>query len=418
MVPISKYLICLIFIFLTIDLYVYRGIRVAIQGIALAKKKIIAYLYWSITCFTIGVLLIYSLFQVDYQNPFFRYFFLYFTFTNYVSKLFAVIFLLLDDLISVTKWSIYKVSTRTPHRAIQEDRKIPRSAFLQKTAILAAAVPVVTLGYGIVSGAHDYRLRSVRIALPNLPTSFDGLRIGQLSDIHSGSFFHKTAVRKGVALLVEQKPDIIFFTGDLVNSQTDEVEGYINVFNKVKAPLGVYATLGNHDYGDYRAWPSAEAKRKNFAAMLKAHELLEWDVLMNEHRIIEKNGDKLAVIGVENWGTGRFSKYGKLGQAYQGLEDIPAKLLLSHDPSHWDAEIRPHFKDIDITFSGHTHGFQFGIELGAFKWSPAQYSYKQWAGLYREENQYLYVNRGFGYIGYPGRVGILPELTIIELKKA
>ena len=414
----SKSLIGLVCIFLAIDLYVYQGISVVIRGIAPIKKKRCTYLYWSITCFTIGVLLIYRFLKLDYYGPFFSYFFLCFTLTNYASKLFATIFLLLDDFISVTKWSINKALTRAPHSDVQEDKNIPRSAFLQKTAIVAAAVPAVTLGYGIISGAHDYRLRNVRIALPHLPTSFDGLRIGQLSDIHSGSFLHKTAVKGGVALLVAENPDIIFFTGDLVNKQTDEVEEYINVFNKVKAPLGVYSTLGNHDYGDYSTWPSAAAKRKNFVAMLKAHELLGWNLLMNEHRIIEKNRDQLAVIGVENWGTGRFSKYGKLKQAYQGVEELPVKLLLSHDPSHWDAEIRPHFRDIDITFSGHTHGFQFGIELGTFKWSPAQYRYKQWAGLYREAKQYLYVNRGFGYIGYPGRVGILPELTIVELNKA
>lgn len=218
-------------------------------------------------------------------------------------------------------------------------------------------------------------------------------------------------------MLLREKSDIIFFTGDLVNNTADELNDYFDVFNKVKAPLGVYTTLGNHDYGDYVHWASPGAKQKNHQAMCVAHQQLGWHLLMNEHKIIAQGSDQLAVIGVENWGAGSFSKYGRLDQAYCGTEDAPVKLLLSHDPSHWDAQIRPHYPDVDITFSGHTHGGQLGIEVGSLKWSPVQYLYKQWAGLYREGTQYLYVNRGYGYIGYPGRIGILPEITIMELEK-
>jgi uncharacterized protein len=225
-------------------------------------------------------------------------------------------------------------------------------------------------------------------------------------------------VKGGVEMVMKEKPDMIFFTGDLVNNEADEVKEYIDVFNKLRAPLGVYSVTGNHDYGDYKNWTSKEAKQQNFKDLIESHKLLGFDLLMNENRFIEQGGEKLAIIGIENWGNGRFSKYGKLDQAYAGTEKASAKILLSHDPSHWDAQVRSAYKDIDLMLSGHTHGFQFGVEIGGFKWSPSQYAYKQWAGLYQEGEQYLYVNRGFGYLGYPGRVGMPPEITILELKRA
>ena len=216
---------------------------------------------------------------------------------------------------------------------------------------------------------------------------------------------------------LNEKPDLVFFTGDLVNNLAEEVKEYVPVFEKVKAPLGVYSTLGNHDYGDYVSWPSQQAKMQNLDQLKEAHRLMGWNLLMNENKQIELGGDSLAILGIENWGKGGFVKHGRLGKAYQGTEDAAVKLLLSHDPSHWDAQVRPSYKDIDLMVAGHTHGFQFGIELGNFRWSPAQYMYKQWAGLYQEAKQYLYVNRGFGFLGFPGRIGILPELAIIELKR-
>jgi uncharacterized protein len=225
-------------------------------------------------------------------------------------------------------------------------------------------------------------------------------------------------VKGGVEMMLKEKPDLIFFTGDLVNNESAEVKEYINIFDKLKAPLGVYSVTGNHDYGDYHHWASLDAKRNNFRNLIEAHQLMKFDLLMNEHRLIESGGEKLAIIGNEKWGGGRFSKYGKLEEAYRGTEEAAVKLLLSHDPSHWDAQVRPYYSDIDITFSGHTHGFQFGVEIGKIKWSPSQYVYKQWAGLYQNGPQYLYVNRGFGYLGYPGRIGMPPELTIMELKRS
>jgi len=228
----------------------------------------------------------------------------------------------------------------------------------------------------------------------------------------------KKAVKGGVEMFMKEKPDMIFFTGDLVNNETAEVKDYIPVFEKLRAPMGVFSVTGNHDYGDYKAWETISAKQRNFNDLVKVHKEMGYDILMNENRIIEQGGEKIAIIGNENWGAGRFSKYGKLDLACKGTEDAAVKLLLSHDPTHWDAQVRPNHPEIDVQFAGHTHGFQFGVNLGSFTWSPVQYAYRQWAGLYQEGAQYLYVNRGFGYIGYPGRVGMPPELTIFELKRA
>lgn len=336
-------------------------------------------------------------------------------FATYFSKLIGIIFLLIDDLQRVVRWAAGLFQKK--NEALPGD-PITRSQFLTQAAVIASAVPLGAMVYGIVSGAHDYRVRKVTVKLPNLPKSFDGLRIAQLSDIHSGSFFNKTAVKGGVEMVLNEKPDLIFFTGDLVNNESVEVKDYINVFDKLKAPLGVFSVTGNHDYGDYKSWTTKEAKQQNFKDLIEAHRLLGFDLLMNEHRFIEQGGEKLAILGIENWGGGGFAKYGKLDKSYADTNDAAVKLLLSHDPSHWDAQVRPTYKDIDIAFAGHTHGFQFGVELGDFKWSPSQYAYKQWAGLYTEGNQHLYVNRGFGYLGYPGRIGMPPEITIMELKRA
>ena len=219
-------------------------------------------------------------------------------------------------------------------------------------------------------------------------------------------------------MLMKEKPDIAFFTGDLVNDKAIEVKDYIDIFNKLKAPLGVHSTLGNHDYGDYVQWASPEAKQRNLEDLKKAHALLGWNLMLDENRAITVDGEQIGLIGIQNWGAGNFAKYGSLEKAYKGAEEFPVKLLLSHDPSHWQSQVLPDYHDIDIAFAGHTHGMQFGVEIGGLKWSPVQYRYKQWAGLYQEKDQYLYVNRGFGYLGYPGRVGILPEITIMELVKA
>jgi predicted MPP superfamily phosphohydrolase len=345
-------------------------------------------------------------------------------FMNYLSKIFVVLFLLIDDIGRLIRWIVQKVQLLTNSAPVDatsatQGEPITRSEFLMKTAVIAGTVPAVAMTWGILSGAHDYRIRKVKLALPNLPKEFEGLTIAQISDIHSGSFFNKVAVKGGIEMILNAKPDMVFFTGDLVNNQAVEVQEYIDLFGKVKAPLGVFSTLGNHDYGDYVQWASPAAKQKNLNNLIHAHKVMGWDILNDENRFIEQNGEKLAIIGVQNIsGQSRFHSYGDLAKAVKGTDEAAVKLLLSHDPTHWDKEVNTKYKDIDVMFSGHTHGTQFGITVGDTTWSPAQYVYKQWAGLYEQDNQKLYVNRGYGYLGYPGRVGMPPEITVFELKKA
>ncbi len=409
--------IILLLVLALIDVYVFQAVLTVSKNWTGVVKPIVRYGFWVFTLLIFITILWYA-----YGDPYrygtqVRNLLLTGIFMIYFSKLFGVLIVLLDDIQRGVQWLSGYLNLGKSVEPSTTGNAIPRSEFLAKAAVITAAIPFAAMTYGIVSGAHDYRIRRRTIYLPNLPKSFDGIRIGQLSDIHSGSFFSKTAVKGGVEMFLKEKPDLIFFTGDLVNNETSEVKEYLEIFSKLQAPLGVYSVTGNHDYGDYKSWSSKEAKENNFQDLIQAHNLMGFDLLMNENRIIELSGDKLAILGIENWGAGRFAKYGKLQEAYAGTEEASVKLLLSHDPSHWDAQVRPNYPDIDVAFAGHTHGFQFGVEIGNFKWSPSQYVYKQWADLYQEGNQYLYVNRGFGYIGYPGRVGIPPELTVIELKR-
>lgn len=406
----------LLFLFLLIDLYLFQAVLVVSKGWTPVWKNVALYGFWVPTVLCAAGLAWWNFGDPYKYNPQIRTWTMTFLAATYFSKVFGVLFVLVDDFQRLVKWVAHFFYQGT--EGDLPGSKIPRSEFLTKAALVATAVPFGAMAYGVISGAHDYRIRRVTVKLPNLPKSFDGIRIGHLSDIHSGSFWNKTAVTGGVEMMLNEKPDLIFFTGDLVNNEASEVSEYLPVFDKLKAPLGVYSVTGNHDYGDYRSWDTVQEKQQNFDQLVKAHRTMGYHILMNENKIIEQGGDKIAIIGNENWGGGRFAKYGKLDKAYAGTEDAAVKLLLSHDPSHWDAQVRPDYKDIDMMFSGHTHGFQFGIEIPGFRWSPSQYVYKQWAGLYTEGNQHLYVNRGFGYLGYPGRIGMPPELTIIELKKA
>ena len=295
-------------------------------------------------------------------------------------------------------------------------RFISRFTFISQTALFIGAALTTGLVYGMTN-RYRYKIRRVTIQLKDLPEGFKGLRIAQISDIHSGSFDDPDAVSAGVVSILKEKPDLILFTGDLVNNKAEEIVPYLDVFKVLTAPLGVYSILGNHDYGDYVSWSSEEAKKQNLEQLKQHHAAMGWRLLANEHVILERNNQQIALIGIENWGARGFTKYGDMKKAVAGLEDsnMTVKILMSHDPSHWDAQVRRDYQDIALTLSGHTHGMQFGIEIPGFKWSPVQYLYKQWAGLYQEQDQYLYVNRGFGFLGYQGRLGILPEITMIEL---
>ncbi len=411
-------------IFLLIDWYVFQAIKVAFQHTSQTTQQWIKWVYWGINILVLSGMWLYNFGNPDLLGKNMRTFMLVGVFISYFSKLFIVVFLLIDDLIRLGRWvvSLFTKPELNPPAAIATPtaNTISRSEFLMKTALVVGAVPFGAATWGILSGAHDYRIRRVTLRLKDLPKSFDGIRIAQISDIHSGSFFNKTAVKGGVEMILKEKTDMIFFTGDLVNNVASEVQEYIPIFDKLKAPLGVYSTLGNHDYGDYYRWDSPKAKQQNLNDLKYAHKLLGWDLLNDENRILTESGDKLAILGVQNCGFGRFAKqnYGNLSKAHAGTDEAAVKLLLSHDPQHWDGEVNTKYKDVNVVFSGHTHGAQFGVQLGDWQWSPAQQVYKQWAGLYQEGEQYLYVNRGYGYIGYPGRIGMPPEITIFELKTA
>ncbi len=401
----------LVLVLLGIDYYIFQAVKTVFGD--KANRNTIYTLYWLFTTLTLLAVLAYNFLKPSILGNDIRRIIIVAVFVIYIAKFFSFVFLLVYDLGRFLQWIVGKV-TDSPKLT---QAGLSRSEFLMKVALMVSSVPLLGMTYGIFSGAHDYRVRKHTVKLPNLPPNFDGLRIVQISDVHAGSFFDKEAVKKGVQLLLDQKPDVVFFTGDLVNNMANEMEEYIEVFGKVTAPLGVFSTLGNHDYGDYVYWESKEAKVENLEKLKQIHAQMGWQLLMNENKLIERNGEKIAIIGVENWSAKpQFPKKGNLQQAYAGA-DAPVKLLLSHDPTHWDAQVRPRFADIDITFAGHTHGAQFGLEIGDIRWSPVKYVYKQWAGLHQEGNQYLYVNRGFGYLGFPGRIGIFPEITVLELKR-
>ncbi|WP_316832510.1 metallophosphoesterase [Pedobacter aquatilis] len=396
------------------DFYFFNAILAVFKWKA-RTRKIFAFVYWSYS-----ILLIIGVFAGIYLNLFLtlRAVILVAFFLTVACKLAMLPFLVLDDLRRLYI-KLFKQKKEIKNEPISEAAPISRSEFLVKAGLVAAAVPLTSLSWGIISGAYDYQVRRVNLILPNLPKAFDGIILGQISDIHSGSFYNKTAVKGGVEMLLAEKPDFIFFTGDLVNNLTNEVRDYQDIFSKVKAPLGVYSSLGNHDYGDYYfGRESSPAKVKNLKDMVDVHKIMGYDLLMNENRRLKVDGEEIGILGIENWGMGRFPKYGKMELAVQNTDDLPVKLLLSHDPSHWRGEVLQKYPQIDAMFSGHTHGMQFGVRLKEYQWSPIQYIYKEWAGLYREQQQQLYVNVGYGFLGYPGRVGILPEITIFTLKRA
>ena len=291
-----------------------------------------------------------------------------------------------------------------------------RRRFITDLAILAAAIPFTSFLYAMIKGKYDYRVFKTTLYFEDLPPAFDGFTITQLSDVHSGSFDNKDAVQRGIELAKAQKSDLFVFTGDLVNNVANEIEPYIPMFGSIKAPYGQYSILGNHDYGDYIQWNNAQEKIDNLALLKQHHQHLGYHLLLDENVNIEKNGQKISLIGVQNWGRS-FIQIGDLDKALQGVPADAFKILLSNDPTHWEDHVRYHSSNIHLTLAGHTHGAQFGVETAGLRWSPVQYTYLDWAGLVNEKNRYLYVNRGFGFLAFSGRLGIWPEITVIELKK-
>ena len=389
--------------------YSYQALKTAISN------RWILYSYVFFTVIIVGNLLFYTLIleRNTTNEPRLMYAIGFFL-SLLIFQLLVSVILLAEDVFRIPQ-ALYSFLKRVP----EQTQFIPsRRKIISQIALGLASIPFASLLYGMYRGKYNYKVLSYKLEFEDLPDAFDGFKITQISDIHSGSFDNQTKVQYGVDLVNQQKSDLVLFTGDLVNNRADEIKPWIKIFNKIKAEFGVFSILGNHDYGDYMRWESPAAKRKNMEDLYDAHNEMGWDLLLNESRFIEKDGERLAIIGVENWGSG-FKKAGDLNKALNKVSKKDFKILMTHDPSHWEAQVIPHPYKIHLTLSGHTHGMQFGIEIpGIIKWSPAKWRYKQWAGVYSENNQYLNVNRGFGYLAYPGRVGMWPEVSVITLSKA
>jgi len=334
--------------------------------------------------------------------------------TFFITKLFFVIILSLGDFGRFIFGIVGHIgkSGAAPNQPYFPERR----KFISEVAILVATFPFTGFMYAIFRGKYDYKIHRETLYYDDLPDAFDGFTITQLSDIHSGSFDNTAAMQRGIDLAQSQKSDLFVFTGDLVNNAAWEIEQYIPNFSKLRAPYGQYSILGNHDYGDYIQWNSEQEKAANLDKLKQHHNDLGYRLLLDENVVIEKGGQKISLIGVQNWGRG-FIKIGNLGKALQGVDKDAFKILLSHDPTHWEEQVRYNPTNIHLTLSGHTHGAQFGVEVAGFRWSPVQYRYLDWAGLVNEKNRYLYVNRGFGFLAFSGRLGIWPEITVITLKK-
>ncbi len=405
----------IVVIMLLIDIYVFMAVRTVSQNSGDKMKWTIYTVYWVISAAGIITIMLFPFVDAFQTNIVFRNYVFAILVGLFFAKIIGSTVFLVDDLRRGAMWLMYNIFSKTGAHFADQGSGISRSTFLSWLGIALGGTLFGTLLFGF-SNKYNYQVKKIKLAFDNLPASFKGLKIIHISDIHSGSFNDKAAVKRGVEMVLETQPDLILFTGDLVNDKADEMKDYMDVFNLVKAPMGVYSTLGNHDYGDYASWPTEQAKKENLEHLKNVHAQLGWRLLMNEHVVLEKNEEQIALLGIENWSAfGNFPKYGKMNEAYPGSEKYPFKILMSHDPSHWGAEVKPKYPDIDIMLSGHTHGMQFGLENPYFKWSPVQWFYKEWAGLYETGKQKLYVNRGYGFIGYPGRVGIMPEITLIEL---
>ncbi len=402
-------------VLLCIDWYFYQSVSTVMKNSSDNKKNIAAYIYWGFSIFSALLILSAVFFNYTSFPKFVRVYCWAIVLVILLVKIVGCLFILTDDLIRLFRWGFSYIPAAD---GVEKSHSISRLKFVNQIGLLVAALPFTALIYGMIKGGFDIRVKKTRLVLPNLPDAFNGLRIVQISDIHCGSFTIPAHFENAAKMIEMQKPDILFFTGDLVNDLASETDDFIETFSKMKAPMGTYSSLGNHDYADYITWDSKEAKAKNLEDLKAVHAKVGWRLLLNENVALERGGEKIALIGIENWGARGFTKYGNLKKAYEGAENYPVKILLSHDPSHWEAQVLKEYPNIDLTFAGHTHGMQFGVDLPHFKWSPVKYFYKQWSGLYEQAGQYLYVNTGLGFIGYPGRVGMLPEITVVELYNA
>ncbi len=403
----------LFFIFLGLDIYAFQALRLWTDDFGLVPKYIIRTIYWIFSTVGLGVLLL-TLRDggFDYDSRRFLSIVLCLFFMALFFRLFCALILFIDDISRVIKFAINTISG-------SEDFNPSRSRFMNQLALIFGSIPILLFGGGVIFNEFRFKKHRHNLGIRNLPDSLENLKIVQLSDIHSGTFLRKGPLYKAIESINEEKPDIIVFTGDLVNNLTSEIDEFMDVFSGLKAKYGVFSILGNHDYGDYQEWDSPTEKQKNLDDMHRAHADLGWQLLDNKSQILKIGEDKLQLVGVGNIsGKSQFHSYGDLDKAMTGVNKEEPIILLSHDPTHWDVSVSKDYPEIDITLSGHTHGMQFGIEIPGFiKWSPAQYIYPHWGGLYKNGHQTLYVNRGFGCLGYPGRVGILPEISVFHLTK-
>lgn len=385
----------------------------AVRNVLKRKKMVMAY---QVISLIIAIYLLYTISQFDRSVGQTRKTMLVLAFALmvYIPKMVLALIMITEDIFRVGKGSVTYLTKKKGDQPFLASRR----KFVSQLGLGFAAIPFMSILYGIFEGKYNFKVIKQRIYFPDLPEEFDGFTITQISDIHSGSFDNSEKINYAIDLINEQNSDMILFTGDIVNTHAREMVPWINTFNRIKKhKYGKYSVLGNHDYGEYVSWPTPEDKENNFQAIKNLYGQIDFKLLLNEHTVIEKGDQKIALVGVENWGH-NFKKAGDLNKASNGLTSNDFKILMSHDPSHWDYEVQHHDKNFHLTLSGHTHGMQFGIEIpGYFKWSLAQYVYKQWAGLYENKGRYVYVNRGFGFHAYSGRVGIMPEITVIELKK-
>lgn len=401
-----RWLIFLMF-YALIDFYAYQALK------TITKHPWAPWIYFGTSLIVLGLFLgqLLSMGEARHTSPGGLYFFgLFLAF--FVPKLLIGTFLLTEDLVRII-WGISRQFVAQPETFLPGRRR-----FVSNVAMITAALPFGALLYGMFRGKYQYQVLTYTLTFDDLPEAFDGYTIAHISDIHCGSFDDDEKVAYGISLVNEQNADLILFTGDLVNNRADELDRWQGVLGNLMAPDGVYSVLGNHDYGDYVPWASTEEKAANLNDLKGRQAKMGWQLLLNEHITIKRDDQELKLIGVENWGKGGFKKSGDFQAATQGIDPESFKILMSHDPSHWEHQIKDHPMKVHLTLSGHTHGMQFGVDIpGLIKWSPVQYRYPFWAGIYKRNNKFLNVNRGFGFIGYPGRVGIKPEVSVIQLKK-
>jgi len=397
------------------DFYIFNGLKSLFKN---GMPKSLKWSYWLVTILPLCWMIVAMPMQQylgDYR--WISNFFIGIFFTILITKGVFGSIMLIEDIYRILRYSGENLMS-----FVDKDRSSfaweSRRRFVAQLGIALASLPFFSFLYGVTRGKYAFTVHRVQLSYTDLPEAFDSLKIVQISDIHAGSFDSVSAVQRGTEMIERLNPDLILFTGDLVNNRAEEIEPYLHLFEKLKAPMGKFSVLGNHDYAHYVRWESEEAEASNMKRLFKFHEQMGFRLLNNESLLLDKNGQQIRLGGVENWGKGRFPKEGDLDKTFAGTGTEEFRILMSHDPSHWTHKILGFEKHIHLTLSGHTHGMQMGVEIPGIKWSPSKWIYPQWAGLYNQDGKQLYVNRGFGFLGFPGRVGILPEITLIELKRA